>query len=583
MQTNHVFEASRLERDGNVYFHARIAGRDSFLTFYDPQIGPGLSAKLKGHFGNMSAFKEGVFGLGISPASYENVLAYEREIAPRRRLLPLHSAGYQSTMGMGNRVVISDKDVPTLGDPSALAGFGSSYQSTVGTGIPSWFIQQSIARELLPEGVRAEDHPGIGHTGGYGPRELLRAGLFAFGAQGGYSSQGFDIGADADHAIIAGRNDDEIQASLALNKLAMSEAREYTKFTVDTSQLFDYPVELGEARKRQLIATFARRIFEIPNVNAGEPDYVFTFDEERILALGRKYWRPLEIHRELFDYCLELKGDTPFDYELSLDETPAPAPADELLFYLVALEEIFDIPRGRVSSAGPNIGYFKRSDYKGDVEKDLYPLANACASIMAHRGVAFSVHSGDGASPFSGRGSAVDITVGKATGRKMELKLSDIYQEILWHAMAYSDIPSEHALFEWVWETTRQATAILARAYEELVEGKSAEESERLLRDTARLAAVGAAFGAPDDAIRLIKGVLHYGTGQLKYAHHYLSLADAENRRPTDEFFRRFVQYVYPTVRGPIYQTLSAATWDDYEARCRSYTHMRMRDLGFIG
>ena len=583
MRTYHVFEASRLERDGEVYFHARVDGRDCFVVFFDPKAGPGPSARLKGE---VSGIQAGTLGLRICPASYENVLTYEREIAPRQRLVPLHSAGYQSTMGMGNRLVVANcdrvDDVPTLRDPSCLAGFGSSYQSTVGTGIPSWFIQQSIARELLPEGVRAEDHPGIGHTGGYGPRELLRAGLFAFGAQGGYSDKGFDIGADADHAIIAGRNEDEIAASLELNKLAMAESRDYTKFTVDTSQLFGYPAEIGEASLRQLRSTFRGRKFEATNVNPGEPDYTFAFSDERLLELGRKYWRPLKIHRELFDYCLELKGQAPFDYELSLDETPAPAPADELLFYLVALEEIFGIPRGRVSSAGPNIGYFKRSDYKGDVATELYPLANACASIMAARGTAFSVHSGDGASPFSGRGPAVDITVGRATGRKMELKLSDIYQEILWHAMAYSDIPSEHALFEWVWEVTHQATAILAKAYEELVVGKSPEESERLFRDNAALAKVGAAFGAPEDGISLIRGVLFYGPVQLKYAHHYLALADPENRRPTDEFFRRFVQFVFAKVRGPIYQTLSAATWDDFDERCRVYTHTRMRDLGFI-
>ena len=85
-----------------------------------------------------------------------------------------------------------------------------------------------------------------------------------------------------------------------------------------------------------------------------------------------------------------------------------------------------------------------------------------------------------------------------------------------------------------------------------------------------------------DEAVRLIKGVLHYGTGQLKYAHHFLALADPDNRRPTDEFFRRFVQYVFPKVRGDIYQTLSPETWHAYDAACTRYTHMRMRDLGFI-
>ena len=583
MRTYHVFEASRLERDGEVYFHARIDGRDCFVVFFDPKAGAGSSARLKGE---VSGIQAGTLGLRICGATYENVLIYEREISPRRRLVPLHTAGYQSTMGMGNRLVVANcdrvDDVPTLRDPSCLAGFGSSYQSTVGTGIPSWFIQQSIARELLPEGVSAEDHPGIGHTGGYGPRELLRAGLFAFGAQGGYTDSGFDIGADADHAIISGRNEDEIAASLELNKLAMAESREYTKFTVDTSQLFGYPAEIGEASLRQLRSTFRGRKFEVPNVNPGEPDYTFAFSDERLLELGRKYWRPLKIHRELYDYCLELKGDTPFDYELSLDETPAPAPADELLFYLVALEEMFGIPRGRVSAAGPNIGYFKRGDYKGDVEKDLYPLANACASIMAARGTAFSVHSGDGASPFSGRGPAVDIVVGKATGRKMELKLSDIYQEI---PLARDGLlgPPERA--------RSLRVGLGGHPSGDGHPRQGLRGARRRQEPRGERAAVPRQRGAGEGrrGFRHTRGwhQAHQGRAPLRTSPAQVRPPLPRPRRPGEPPADRRVLPAVRPVRlpegpGPIYQTLSAATWDDFDARCRAYTHMRMRDLGFI-
>ena len=98
---------------------------------------------------------------------------------------------------------------------------------------------------------------------------------------------------------------------------------------------------------------------------------------------------------------------------------------------------IFGVPQGRVSSPGPNIGFFQRSDYRGDVAKELWPLVNACASILTAWGVAFSVHSVEGAGPFSGRGSAVDHALGSTIDTcPVELKLSDIYQKTLWHAMA---------------------------------------------------------------------------------------------------------------------------------------------------
>jgi hypothetical protein len=582
MRTCYLFEASRLERDGEVFVLGRMDGRDCILAFFDPKAPAGRRRLLQGEATNLPA-TDGSVGVQVSPATYDNMLTFERQIAPERRLVPLHAAGHVRTMGMGNRVVVSWKDGAIIKDPSCLAGFRATFKGLEGTGIPAWFIQQSIARELLPEGVRPEDHPGIGHTGGYGPRELLRAGLFAFAALGGYAPGQLPIGADADHAIIVGKDEAGLAASMKLNKLAMGEAKDYSKFTVDTSQLFGFPVELTEARRRQLLSTFEGRSFKIPNTLTGRPGFEYRFSQDEILALGRKYWRPCEIHRELFDYCVSLKGNEPFDYELSLDETPAPAPANELLFYLVALEEIFGVSGNRISSAGPNIGFFKRSDYAGDVVKEFWPLVNACASILADRGVAFSIHSGEGAGPFIGRGSGVDQSIGTAIGRcTVELKLSDIYQEILWHAMAYSPFPHEHALFKEIWDVTHRAVRVLAQAYDDLVVGRTLEEAEQLLHDPARLKAVGEAVGMPEEGLRLIPGVLGYGVVQLKYAQRFLAVADPDNRRPTDEFFRRFVQFVFPRVREDVYRTLSPETWCAYDAACTRYTHMRLRDMDWI-
>jgi hypothetical protein len=142
--------------------------------------------------------------------------------------------------------------------------------------------------------------------------------------------------------------------------------------------------------------------------------------------------------------CISLKGSLPFDYELSVDETPVPTPTTEFLFYLVALEEIIGDSPGRGSSAGPKSGCFKRSDHRGDVAQEFWLLVNACASVLAARSIAFSVYSGEGTGPYSGPGSGVDRAITSAIGNcPVEFKLSDTCQEIPGHAMAYSPFPGE--------------------------------------------------------------------------------------------------------------------------------------------
>ena len=115
-----------------------------------------------------------------------------------------------------------------------------------------------------------------------------------------------------------------------------------------------------------------------------------------------------------------------------------------------------------------------------------------------------------------------------------------------------------------------------------MVVGKSDAESAALLANPDNLRAIGAQIGMADEAVNLVTGVLQYGPVQLKYAHHFLAVADPENKRPTDEFFRRFVQYVFPKVRGWVYAGMRPETWQAYDQMCTRYTRMRMRDLGFI-
>src|SRR5690606_5183187 len=147
------------------------------------------------------------------------------------------------------------------------------------------------------------------------------------------------------------------------------------------------------------------------------------------------------------DHVARLRAGRPFDYELSLDETPEPTAPEELFFYLVLLRDVMGVPEGGVASAGPNIGFIKRHDFEGDPQRELEPQANACASILRHFGAMLSVHSADGVQAATGKGPGVDAALLAATGGACELKVADVYQEVLWQVLAASDDPAERELF----------------------------------------------------------------------------------------------------------------------------------------
>jgi len=577
MDNEVLFPNSRLVRDGEIYFAARLEGMDCIVTFFRPGGGPGARTALRGAEATFVIDGEEV-GVRISPATYENMLALDHQVVPERRLVALNKRGIRSGLGAGNRVVITWEDVPKLRHLGALGVFEGIFKAVTETGASNWFVQQSIVRELIPEGADPERYPGIGHTGGYGPRELLRSGLFAFFALGGYSQSAIRnpqfFGADADHAIVTGADERELEESLALNKLAIAEARHYTKFTVDTCRLFDFPVELGREELARLRAAFAGRTFEVPNILPGWPGFTYEFDDEEIVRLGRRYWRALEVHKELYDFVAELKGSEPFDYELSIDETERPTEPKELLFYLAALEEVMGLPRGGVTSVAPNFGFRKRSDYEGDLD-GLKALVNECASIAAAFDAVVCFHSGSGKGIVTGKGEGVDKALRKATGGILQLKVSGILQEILWRVLAESKVPEERTLFEEAWDETRRVVEVLSAVYDRLIAGRTEQEAMALLGDEALVAEV-----AGDEAVRLVKGVLGYGLGRARLAKELLSTADPARKRPSDDFFRHFAYLVFRPLREKIYRTLTGDTWQRYTEAVAAYIQMRIEELG---
>ncbi len=545
-----IFEHSKLHVEGETFYMARLDGRDVILATGGDEAASGLGKVLRGEEAHRTIGGSRV-KVRICPADYENMLAFDRKVIPHRRLVALtKEAGLRSGLGTGNRVIITGSDCEGLADSAALGVFSGIFRAMMRAGRSGWFIQQSVVRELIPEGVDPAAHPGLGHTGGYGPRELLRSGLFAFAGLGGYAKFDRPIGADADHAIVGGRDEESLAESLELNKIALAEARDYTKFTVDTCNLFDFPVTLEKREDVELRRVFKDRTFNIPNILDRYEGFTYVFGEEEVARLGRKYWRACRVHKELHDFVAGLKGAEPFDYELSLDETPEPTPARELLFYLVVLEEVVGLPREAVTSVAPSFAFRKRADYDGDLDRDLRPRVNACASIAAAYGQIICVHSGSGHGVATGKGEGVDKALAEATGGELQLKVSGVYQEILWRVLSEAVEPAERALFEEVWEETRKITAVVG----------------------------GIEASGSDDAwtIQVVKG---YGSTQADLARQLLPQADPVYRRPDDDFFRHFAYLVWRPLRAYIYATITAETWERYSDAVEAYTTMRLDGL----
>jgi hypothetical protein len=323
-------------------------------------------------------------------------------------------------------------------------------------------VQLSATREMTTEDAieqRDGENPvATGHTR-VSIRHLYHAGLWAAirsGWREGYN-------AEADHFIVSGNNPEEIAQSVEMVKTAIRHAAGYTKFTTDTSRLFElqadsrHPDPWGDSvvnEKFQQIFTadeqkWLRHEFSKP-FDLGGRNY--TFADTEILRLGVKFGQSLKLNEELYDYIIKAKTearlDTAFDFEPSIDEAETLTTVKELLFYMHWLKA-----RGRAAQlCPPNLGFKKRQAYPvamvtspsdgvglldychhkmwpelpGRVEKDFggKPLEELAARVAELADVArsfdttLSIHSG------SGKQQEVLVRIGKSTAGRVNYKIS---------------------------------------------------------------------------------------------------------------------------------------------------------------
>lgn len=340
--------------------------------------------------------------------------------------------------------------------------------------------QLSATREMTTDEALArrdgENPTAAGHTR-VSIRHLYHAGLWA-AVRAGWR-EGYN--AEADHFIVSGNNPQEISRSVEAVKEAIRHAVGYTKFTTDTSRLFEleadprHPQAWSDAataeRFQQLFSEQERRWavaeFSRPFRIDGAP---YDFTREEIIRLAVKFGESLKLNEELFDSIraakAPLKFSHEFDFEPSLDEAETLTTAKELLFYMHWLKA-----RGRPAQlVPPNLGFKKRQAYPVAMEttpadgislreychhkmwpellprvqrdfhsKPLEELAarvSELAAVTRYFDATLSIHSGSGKQP------EVLERIGKATAGRVNYKISGELQLQLFDVLSEQPVGS---------------------------------------------------------------------------------------------------------------------------------------------
>lgn len=376
-------------------------------------------------------------------------------------------------------------------------------------------VQLSATREMTTDDEIARrdgsNPTAPGHTR-VSIRHLYHAGLWA-AIRSGYRS-GYN--AEADHFIVSGANDREIAKSVEWVKEAIRNAAGYTKFTTDTSRVFDLRADPRHPKPWSFVEI--DRLFD-QHLSAKERAWVmmefsqtfdcgsavYSFEPEEIKRLAVKFAPSLKLNEELFDAIAEAKRGAAFDFEPSLDEAETLTTPKELIFYMHWLRE-----RGRPAQlVPPNLGFKKRQAYpesrealaayashkmwpdlipRVDGEFKGRPLPELKARVRELAEVArffegtLSIHSG------SGKQAEVLQSIGAATEGRLNYKISGELQLQLFDVLSEQPAGSpERALFDRMVEACERFAAggafgeesALAAEYRAAGRGSSLGNAER--------------------------------------------------------------------------------------------------------
>jgi hypothetical protein len=288
--------------------------------------------------------------LRLCPTTYANALALH-EALPFARPRTL---GLRTSAGLGDRLGLA-----TPGHVRAIRK----------TGIAPIFTQQSI-REMERTNRTPED---VVNDATWG--------VLQEGWRDGY-------GADADHLKNTHDVDVCVAAGFTFYTFDPREHVDNDAHTDDLSTLqrkfgdlpWDRLADSGAAMRRRYQETFAVE------------GYTLTFDEETLLRAAGKYGMALAHVAELYRYLETQMGDTPFEVEVSVDETDTTTSPEEHFFIA---SELRRLGLEWVSLAPRYVGDFEKGvDYIGDLSQFDTEVAQH-AAIARHCGpYKLSIHSG---------------------------------------------------------------------------------------------------------------------------------------------------------------------------------------------
>lgn len=316
-------------------------------------------------------------------------------------------------------------------------------------------LSLSFGRETAPEEV-IRARPGAweitrGHTG-TSIREYMTVGAREA------EKAGVTVEIEADHLIIIGSqaaalqrlaghhveshiSPEELEKSLDYYRMCIDEAAEVGVMgclTIDASDLYWMEADrLSSARVRRLFAeryepaqarTLLGRYGETLSFPApGGKQVRVTLSELQAMRLALKFRDSLTVSARICQYCKRKLGRKPFSVEIALDETAELTAPRETLFYLTEWKAM-GLP---CHYLGPNVGFAKRVDYTGELAALERRVRQQHAIAQGVCGALLSIHSGDGSSPYSGKGEGVYEAILAGTGGDVKFKISDVYYELL--------------------------------------------------------------------------------------------------------------------------------------------------------
>ena len=357
-----------------------------------------------------------------------------------------------------------------IGDRMTSLVFPGAFDTLEQLSLPCNIVQNSVGRELAPmlELLSSKPLPQtylpglgtltVGHTGSSIEGLWLEGVLWSI--QLGVRAAPW--GADADHVPVRRSKGSE---GMDRAKVLIDSSRDYTFFTLDTSDLFDYTASklegvalqqafetlISDAAQRQALVQRHTQPFEAPAIS-GSGGYRYRPTEEQVIRFVVKYWHGLNAAGELNNYIASVRGNRGYDFEFSMDERPldisaleSVTPDEEVIFVLRELEA----RKIRCTHVAPNFGVEKGVDYRlPDGLEGLTGRSARMAAIADRFGVTLDYHSGDDLSRHTRQ------RIAEGTGGTLDYKISPILQVI--YAEVLADV--DPARFRWWWETTRKIT-----------------------------------------------------------------------------------------------------------------------------